>query len=250
MGRTITPLPLDPFADGMLPVSWLPQPELQHAAKVATKKKAKAADEGDDDDLEDDDDLDDDDEGDDDDDPDDEDDDEEDPKELARKLKVANAKLARDRKRRRRDKEAEEEPKKSGKGKKKDDDDEIDEDEIRDRAQKEADEKADERVKKIGVRAGLKSAGLSAASITLLTPQIDLRDLDVDEDGEIDGLDEAIDELRDEYPELFKKTRTSGGSSAVNGDDDRGEKRPRGKQYTATEIQAAKLEGRRLPGLR
>lgn len=57
-------------------------------------------------------------------------------------------------------------------------------------------------------KAALLGAGLSAtsdATIKKLLRTLDLADIDVGDDGEVTGLDEQIDGIRDAFPELFKK---------------------------------------------
>ena len=63
-------------------------------------------------------------------------------------------------------------------------------------------------------------------------------DLDVTDDGEVEGLDDEVDRLKEDYPELFIKRR-SGGKVETG---DRGGDGPR-KKMTATERQAAALRG-------
>lgn len=77
----------------------------------------------------------------------------------------------------------------------------------------EADDKvsaAEQRVKMVAVRtagaAAILEAGFSGdrKAARELTRLLDLDDLDVDEDGEVDGLDDAVAELKEKYPRLFK----------------------------------------------
>jgi hypothetical protein len=88
----------------------------------------------------------------------------------------------------------------------------------------------------------LKEAGLIGKPDPLLR-LIDLEDVEVDpETGEIDGLDEQIDDLRKEYKHLFRRR----GTRRINGADKDGrESRNGGKKVTATEIQAMQLLGDR-----
>lgn len=93
------------------------------------------------------------------------------------------------------------------------------------KAVREAEEKAEARYKPIAVRkavrAALVEAGATAstdgdkakteARIARLMKLIDVADLSIDDDGEVLGVDEQIDGLRADYPELFepaaKKTK-------------------------------------------
>ena len=100
---------------------------------------------------------------------------------------------------------------------------------------------ADERVAKVAARAELRSLGLEEGKLARALRLIDLSDVVVEGD-DVDGLDDAIDALRDEVPELFAKpTRRR---RQVSGDGDReGKSAP--KSRSASEQQAAALLGRK-----
>lgn len=68
---------------------------------------------------------------------------------------------------------------------------------------------------------------------------LDLSDVEVDDDGDVDGLDDAIADLKDDMPELFTRKRSNG---KINGADRRD--RSEGKPRTASEIQARGLLGK------
>lgn len=92
--------------------------------------------------------------------------------------------------------------------------------------------------------AALKEAGLIGEPGRLVR-LLDLKTIDVelDDDGEpdIDGLDDQIEDLVKDYPQLFAKKRTGAGS--INGADrSRRDNSPKAK--SATERQAAGLLGR------
>lgn len=89
------------------------------------------------------------------------------------------------------------------KPKSKDDDDEPDVNAIRESARQEARAESDNRVKRGAVRAELRAAGISPESAGRLVGLVKLEDLDVDDDGNVDGIDDAIDELRSDFPQLF-----------------------------------------------
>jgi hypothetical protein len=86
------------------------------------------------------------------------------------------------------------------------------------KAVREAEERAEARYKPIAVRkavrAALVEAGATAATdgdkaktearISRLMKLIDVGDLSIDDDGEVLGVDEQIDGLRADYPELFE----------------------------------------------
>lgn len=53
------------------------------------------------------------------------------------------------------------------------------------------------------VRRELRVAGVVADMVDLALPRIKLADLDIDDDGDIDGLTEQLDSLRTKFPTLF-----------------------------------------------
>lgn len=64
-----------------------------------------------------------------------------------------------------------------------------------------------------GVNGALSEAGWNGQRLNSLMKLIDLDEVDVDEDGEITGLSEQIDAIKGEWPEFFKRTRTSANPS-------------------------------------
>jgi hypothetical protein len=104
------------------------------------------------------------------------------------------------------------------------------------------------RVVRSEARAQLAAAGAKSAALTRLARMIDLDDVEVDDDGEVTGLEELIDEMKEDLPELFKddddepapkrrrlgKTDAGSKSSSNNGT----------KPKTASERQAAAILGR------
>ncbi|WP_028809204.1 phage scaffolding protein [Streptomyces sp. 351MFTsu5.1] len=86
------------------------------------------------------------------------------------------------------------------------------------RAVREAEEKAEARYKPIAVRKAVRAALIEAgattavegdkekteARIARLMKLVDVGDLSIDDDGEVLGVDEQIDGLRADYPELFE----------------------------------------------
>ena len=91
----------------------------------------------------------------------------------------------------------------------------------------------------------------SAAKAALLTagaekPErllrlIDHDDLDVTDNGDVHGLDEEVERLREEYPELFRAPGRKRAARVETGD--RSTKSTK-KPMTATERQAAALAGK------
>ena len=124
------------------------------------------------------------------------------------------------------------------------DDDKPDLDSVRAAAKAEARAEADARIVKAEARGALASAGVAKERVARAVGLLDLKGIDVDDDGEIDGLDDAIDALKKDWPELFPAERKR--RASVAGDDDRdGTAGRRGKGKPSTdELQAAALLGR------
>lgn len=124
---------------------------------------------------------------------------------------------------------------------------------LREATSKDSDKDADEKVTaaraeeaatwkpllvKQAATAQLAGAGLLGKPDRLLR-LLDLDDIDVDpKSGDIDGLEEQIEDFRKEYPELFRKK----GSSRIDATDKDGNRDKDGnKKLSATERQAASL---------
>lgn len=191
------------------------------------------------------------------DDDDDEDDDEEDDEddedadksdeELREELKKTRAALSRangaSAKRRRalREKERELEEARKPKPKKKasdDDEDAPDLDTIRHEAKTEGEKVGILRAKKAEAKSALLAAGVSPERVGRLVGMLDLDELDLDDDG-LDGIDDAIDDLRKDVPEFFAKKRTR--RESVAGERDRDGTEKRRKPKSASEQAADKL---------
>jgi hypothetical protein len=73
----------------------------------------------------------------------------------------------------------------------------------------------------VGFNEELAKAGWNGTRLGHLMKLIDLDGIDVDDDGEITGLTEQIEELKTDWPEFFKRQRAvpskSGGGSGQNG---------------------------------
>lgn len=82
-------------------------------------------------------------------------------------------------------------------------------------AEKAADEKYLPRIKRSAVKTALVAAGLADADkadvLKAAVRLVDLEDLDVDEDGDVDGVDDAVAELKSKFPGMFTKTRAPRG---------------------------------------
>lgn len=79
-----------------------------------------------------------------------------------------------------------------------------------DAVRREVQDKANQTIKRVSVRAALSSAGLTKEQVGRMIALVDLGDLDVDEDGEVDGVDEAIEDLRNDFPQLFEAKAEKG----------------------------------------
>lgn len=107
-------------------------------------------------------------------------------------------------------------------------------------------EEAEERISKKwkpkvirqGAKAALSEAG--ASNPARLVGLLDMDSLDIDDDGEVDGLEDEIDRLKDEFPELFRKKRTA---ALETGDRSGGKGAARPK--SDSERQAAAILGRK-----
>lgn len=120
-----------------------------------------------------------------------------------------------------------EEAKKPKPAKKKSDDDEDgpDLDTIRHEAKTEGEKAGLARAKKAEAKSSLLSAGVNPERVARAVGLLDLDELDLDDDG-LDGIDDAIEDLRKEWPELFAKKRQRRQSVAGEQDDEgRGGKR-------------------------
>lgn len=69
----------------------------------------------------------------------------------------------------------------------------------------------------VGFNAALSEAGWNGSRLGSLMKLVDLDAVDIDDDGEITGLAEQIDDIKGEWPELFKRARNSAGSAKMDG---------------------------------
>lgn len=135
-------------------------------------------------------------------------------------------------------------PKPSGKSKGGDDDEAPDLDAIRDAAKAEAKAEADTRIKRSEAKAALVAAGVSREVAADLIGFVKLDDLDLDDDGEVEGLDEEIERIQKKYPTFFAKATGRRRRESVAGGADRGGEGARPKKpLTASQRQAALVTG-------
>jgi hypothetical protein len=125
-----------------------------------------------------------------------------------------------------------------GKPKPKADDDGDEDDDDSERRQAETEAKWKGRVVKQAAKAALATAGATKPERLLRLVEVD--DLDVDDDGDVAGLDDEIDRLKEEYPELFRKRRAGRVETG-----DRSEGKGTRKPQSASEKQAAAILGRK-----
>lgn len=120
-------------------------------------------------------------------------------------------------------------------GKKKDADDDTDDDD----AEEKAAAKWKPKVVNSAARAAFMEAGADRPE--RLLKLLDHDELDVSDDGEVEGLDEEVDRLKEEYPELFTKPKRAG-RRVETGDRSGGSSTK--KKLSATERQARALAGK------
>lgn len=98
--------------------------------------------------------------------------------------------------------------------------------------------------KKASVRGALLAANLSTGddedrALSKAMRLIDLDELEVKDDGTISGLRDAIADLKEDFPSMFKRKRPAG--QRINGDRDSRSGSGPEKKLSATERQAARL---------
>ncbi len=99
------------------------------------------------------------------------------------------------------------------------------------------------RTVKQAARVALFAAGLEGSPDKLLR-MLDLDDIEVDDDGEIDGLEDQIDELKEEFPDRFpEKTKTEPGEKKVPKRVDNGDKNTNVQKKSTAQILADRLGG-------
>jgi len=123
-----------------------------------------------------------------------------------------------------------------------DDDGAVDLDAVRAQATRAATVAANGRIIKAEARGSLKAAGIDPKRVERAVGLLSLDDIDVDDDGTVEGLDEAIDDLRREWPELFAAAPGRRRRS-VAGDDDRDGAKRSGPKLTPSQQQAKALLG-------
>lgn len=130
---------------------------------------------------------------------------------------------------------------KSGKSKDDDDDEKPDLDAIRKAAKAEALAEANETRKADKTEAALARAGVNPERLATALKFVNLDDIDLNDDGTLDGIDEAIEALKKDTPELFATKRRK--RESVSGSDGDGKGGGSGKK-SATQLQAEQLRGR------
>lgn len=68
-------------------------------------------------------------------------------------------------------------------------------------------------VVKAQARAAFAEAGLKGDSVARVVRLLDLDDLDIDDEGSVTGLNEQIEEIKQDFPELFAATANSTGTT-------------------------------------
>lgn len=133
---------------------------------------------------------------------------------------------------------------KPAKSKSKDDDDEDAPDLDAVREQGKAEAQAEAKRVRIGDKAelALARANVVPDKLRKAVKLLDLDDLDLNDDGTLDGFDDQLDELKRDWPELFAKTRKR---SSIAGEHDRGGDEKHAKRESVDQAQARQLTGRR-----
>lgn len=133
-------------------------------------------------------------------------------------------------------------PKPKAKGKD-DEDDGPDLDALRDEARREGETAGTMRAKKAEAKAELLKAGVNSERVARAVGLLNLGELDLDDDG-LDGIEEEIEKLKKDWPELFAKpTRRRegvGGDRSGGGDGGRSKR----DEMTTSQRQAAAALGK------
>jgi hypothetical protein len=115
-------------------------------------------------------------------------------------------------------------------------------DEIRRESETAAEAKWKPTVVRTAARAAFAEAGLVSgksgdAAMKRAIRLLDLADLDVDEDGNVEGLEEQIDEIKADFPELFAARRNGRPGGGVDGADksDRASNKVKSSAQTITD---------------
>jgi len=114
------------------------------------------------------------------------------------------------------------------------------------KATAEAEQKYKARTIKFAARGALASAGVDQSKLNKAIRLLDLDDLDLSDDDEVDGLDDQIEELKEEFPELFapKEDRTNGHGRRIPRVNGAG-RQAAPKAKTSADLLAAALSGKR-----
>lgn len=146
---------------------------------------------------------------------------------------------------REKERELEEARKPKPKPKGKDDEDGgPDLDALRDEARREGETAGTLRAKKAEAKAELLAAGVNKERVARAVGLLNLNELDLDDDG-LDGIDDEIEKLKKDWPELFAKpTRRRDGVGGDRGGDGDGGGRGKRAEMTTSEIQAARALGK------
>lgn len=120
---------------------------------------------------------------------------------------------------------------------KEDEGDKPDAEAIRASIEAEVNAKANLRTIKAEAKGALRGIGVPADQVASIVNMLGLDDVDVDDDGNVEGIDEAIDDLKTRFPQLFSKSRKK---ASVGGGLDRDGKQ-QSKVKTTSQLQADRL---------
>lgn len=118
-----------------------------------------------------------------------------------------------------------------------DEGDKPDAEAIRASIEAEVNAKANIRTIKAEAKGALRGIGVPADQVASIVNMLTLDDVDVDDDGNVEGIDDAIDDLKTRFPQLFPKSRKK--TSVGGGLDRDGKQQPKVK--TTSQLQADRL---------
>lgn len=132
-----------------------------------------------------------------------------------------------------------------GRSKKTDDEDEPEglTDADLDNARAEGQRASEAKAIKAAARSALKAAGASADNLGDLVRLIDMDDLELDEDGDVDGLEDEVARLRTRHPSLFAKAKPRS-KRKIGGDGEDDERDGNADKRSVSQRQADAILGR------
>lgn len=118
-----------------------------------------------------------------------------------------------------------------------DGDDKPDAEALRATIEAEVNAKANIRTIKAEAKGALRGIGVPSDQVASIVNMLSLDDVDVDDDGNVDGIDDAIEDLKTKFPQLFPRSRKKASIAGAADRDGRGQSKTR----TTSQIQADRL---------